>query len=107
MRFNDLKNSALALALKTYLNEKFRNYGEVLDCEVDTVNGRASLHVRLFGEKEAISAVLERYELERNAAGVFVVLHSLSSSREWLTRLLNLLFAGKRFPIPAAIGALL
>ncbi|TXH04897.1 MAG: hypothetical protein E6R07_05865 [Nevskiaceae bacterium] len=103
----ELKDSALSLAFKAFLNEKFKDYGEVLDCEFDTTANRLSLHALLRGESAPVSAAVERYKIKRDVAGAYIVLHELSSSREWLTRLLNALFAGKRYAVPAAVGALL
>ena len=103
----ELKDSAIAMALKAYLNDKFKEYGEVMDCELDTTTGRMRLHALLRGEAEPITAGVERYELKRDSEGTYVVLHKLSSSRAWLTTLLNMLFANKRYAIPSALGALL
>lgn len=102
-----LKDGALALAAKAYLNEKFKEYGEILDCDLDTASSRISLHALLRGEAASVSATVERYEIRRDIEGHYIVLHEFSSSREWLTRLLNALFADKRYALPAAIGALL
>lgn len=102
-----IKDGALALGFKTYLNEKFKEYGEVLDCEVDTGISRITLHALLRGESEPVTAAVARYEIKRDSEGSYIVLHELSSSREWLSRLLNSLFANKRYAMPAAIAALL
>ena len=102
-----LKDGALALGLKTYLNEKFRDYGEIIDCEVDTSACSISLHAMLRGEREPVTAKVARYEIKRDSEGAYIVLHELASSREWLSRLLNALFANKRYAVPGAVGALL
>jgi hypothetical protein len=103
----ELKDGALALALKAYLNDKFKEYGQVLDCEIDTATGRLRLHALLHGESSPVTASVEHYEIKRDSEGAYVVLHKLSSSRAWLTTLLNSLFADKRYAIPSAVGALL
>ena len=46
----DMKDNALALALKQYINEKFSDLGEVLDCSLDTYAGELELKLRLPGE---------------------------------------------------------
>lgn len=102
-----LKDSAMSLALRAYLNDKFSEYGEVLECEIDTVAARISIRAQLLGESAPVSASVERYEIMKDSQGAFIVLHKLTGSREWLTTLLNSLFAGKRYAIPSAIGALL
>jgi hypothetical protein len=107
MVFRGMKDSALALGLKSYLNDRFGDYGEIKDCEVDTEAGRLRLHARLLGERELVTAAIERYELEREGNEVYVVLKRFSSSREWLTRLLTRLLAGKRYRLPGPVAALL
>lgn len=102
-----LKDSAMSLALKAYLNEKFKEYGEVLDCDIDTTTGCISLHALLHGETSPVSASVDQYEVKRDHEGPYIVLHKFGSSRAWLTTLLNSLFGNKRYPIPSALSILL
>lgn len=102
-----MKDGALAMALKSYLNDRFSEYGEIVECQVDTAANRLSVQVQLRGERERVSACIERYDLTRQGEKRFITLHRFSSSREWLTRLLTALFGGKRYELPAAVAALL
>lgn len=102
-----MKDNALSIALKKYLNDRFADYGEVLDCDVDTKKNRLTLHAQLRGELQPLTASVERYELERDDASMHIVLLSFSSSREWVTRLLTRLFGGKRYRVPKTVAALL
>ena len=102
-----LKDSAMSLALKAYLNDRFKEYGEVLDCDIDTTTGRISLRALMRGESAPVSASVEQYEVKRDSEGPYIVLQQFSSSRAWLTTLLNALFCNKRYPIPSVLGALL
>ncbi|HEX4895730.1 MAG TPA: hypothetical protein VFV11_05305 [Solimonas sp.] len=104
---NSMKDGAIAIGLRSYLNERFGEFGEILDCELDSSSSRFTLHARLKGERDTVSATIERYELEREGERVYIVLKSFSSSRQWLTTLLQKLLAGKRYPLPAAVGKLL
>lgn len=97
----------MAIALKAFLNDKFEEYGEVLDCDIDTVTGRISLHALLHGESGPVTASVEQYEVKRDHEGPYIVLHKFNSSRAWLTTLLNALFSNKRYAIPSALGVLL
>lgn len=103
----DAKDSALASSLKKYLNEKFSDLGEVLECELDSKEGALELKLKLPGEPAPVKLALERYELEREGNTRYIVLHEFTSSREWVARLLSRLFSGKRYKIPAAVSALL
>lgn len=107
MILTSLKDGAMAIALKAFLNEKFKAYGEVLDCQIDTVTASMSLHALLHGESAPVTVTVDRYEVKRDSEGPYIVLHQLASSRAWLTTLLNSFFSGKRYAIPSALGALL
>jgi hypothetical protein len=102
-----VKDGALALSAKAYLNDRFRDYGEVLDCRIDTGDNRLSVTALLSGEHEPITVTLERYVVEPEGGDSFLVLHDISSSREWIGRLLTRLFSGKRYRIPTAVSKLL
>ncbi|MBI3171028.1 MAG: hypothetical protein HYZ32_00350 [Hydrocarboniphaga effusa] len=104
---NTIKDGALALALKAYLNERFAEYGKISSCELDTVAGCLKMEAMLKGERDPISATLEHFELVRDNGQPFMILHEFSSSRQWLALLLTKLFAGKRYPLPATFAALL
>ncbi len=102
-----VKNGALAVGLKAYVNEKFAEYGEVLECQVDTDKNRLTVLARMKGERDTVNVTLEQYELQREGDKAFIVLRRFTSSRAWLTLLLNKLFSGKRYPLPSAVGSLL
>ncbi|MBI2382975.1 MAG: hypothetical protein HYV18_02755 [Gammaproteobacteria bacterium] len=102
-----VKDAALSLALRAYLNDRFREYGEVTDCVLDTETGRLMLEALLRGEHDAVVATIERYELSQNGDMHYVEIKTISSSREWLGTLLTRLLGGKRYAIPMVIGKLL
>ncbi|MGQ0502680.1 MAG: hypothetical protein ACT4P0_08775 [Panacagrimonas sp.] len=102
-----LKDGALGIALKHYLNDTLSEFGEVLDCTVESENARISLRALLKGEREPISAAVEHYELSREGETFYATLRGFSSSRPWLTLLLDKLFMGKRYKLPSAVGNLL
>lgn len=107
MVFRRMKDAALGMALKAFVNDRFSDYGEVQDLKVDVDASRLQLHALLRGERHTVTVSVERYDLEREGEDVYVVLRTFSSSREWLTLLLTKLFAGKRYKIPGAAAALL
>lgn len=102
-----MKDGAVAMALKSYLNDKFGEYGQIQSCTLDSAAGRLVLEALLKGEREPIKATLEHFELVREQGRPFMVLHEFSSSRLWLALLLTKLFAGKKYPLPATFAALL
>ena len=102
-----IKDGALGLSLKAFLNDRFSDYGEATECKVDTRNCRVSLTAMMRGEREPVTAVIEHYELQEQNGERYIVLHELSSSRQWLTALLTRLFDGKRYKLTSAISRLL
>ena len=58
-----MKNNALALSLKKYINDKFSDIGEVLECTLDTQAGELELKLRLSGETASVTLNLDRYEI--------------------------------------------
>jgi len=102
-----VKDGALAMALKAYVNDRLSAYGEVTDCTVDTNTNRLTVKAMLKGERESVTATIERYELEKEGEDHYIVLKQFSSSRAWLTLLLTKLFSGKRYKLPAAVSTLL
>lgn len=104
---NSLKDGALAVGLKAYVNDKLKDYGEVLDCQIDTRKGKLSFRAKLRGDPGTVDAAIDRYDVEREGEDVYVAIRSFSTSREWITLLLTKLLIGKRFKIPSKVASLL
>lgn len=102
-----VKDSALGLAIKAYINDQLHEFGEVKSCSINTRHSRIEVVALLRGEKETVKAAVEKFELEFKGEHVYATLRSFSSSRPWLTLLLEKLFTGKRYKLPAAVGHLL
>lgn len=102
-----LKDGALAVGLKAYVNDKLKEYGEVLDCQIDTQHNKLNFRALLRGERVPVEASVDRYEIERENGEVYVIIRSFSTSREWITLLLTKLLIGKRFAIPSKVASLL
>ena len=102
-----VKDSALALLIKKFVNDRLPQYGQVVDCAIDTGNGRVRLRCLLKGENETIDAAIERYEIVREEDGSYIRLKEFSSSREWLTVLLQRYLVDKQYKLPSAISSLL
>jgi hypothetical protein len=102
-----VKDGAIGLSIKSFVNDRFAEFGEVTSCSVDTKAGKVMLEAQLRGERERVSAVIERYEIEREGEEAHIVLRNFSSSREWLTVALNRWLKDKRFKLPAAASKLL
>jgi len=97
------KDSALSLLIKSFVNDKFGQYGEVQDCSIDSKNNKLIAQVLLKGERERVTASIDRYEIEQEGEDSYIVLKRFSSSREWLALLLNRFLKDKRYKLPPAV----
>ncbi|HUS25481.1 MAG TPA: hypothetical protein VM369_11080 [Candidatus Binatia bacterium] len=103
MMARGVKEGAMSVAAKSWLNEKFADYGKVTDLVIDTEANCITVEAVLKGERDPITASVVRYDIEKNQEGSFVVLKRFDSSRQWLTMLLTKFFAGKRYPLPPMV----
>lgn len=106
-RFTTMKDSALTLALKTYIGDRFSAFGTLEDCQIDTRNSRILISAHLKGEHELIEVRVDRYQLERRGGDRVIILNRIHSNREWVGLLLTRLMADKPLKLPAALAALL
>ncbi len=104
---NAMKDGALGVAIRTWANDRYGEYGEIREVNVDTQAARIIAKVQMRGEREAISVSIERYELIQENGKVFLKIIRLTTTREWITRLLNRLLDGRRFELPASVGRIL
>lgn len=102
-----MKDGVLGMSLKALVNDKFGQYGDITDCTVDTKSNKVVVHALLKGERDRVTITIDRYELEREGEASYIVLKRFSSSREWLTMLLNKFLSDKRYKLPAAVTKLL
>lgn len=101
------KDGVIAMSLKALVNDKFGQYGDITDCTVDTKINKVVVQALLKGERERVTIHLEKYEIEREGEVSFIVLKRFSSSREWVTLLLNRFLMDKRYKLPSAVSKLL
>lgn len=102
-----VKDGAIAMSLKAYVNDKLSAYGEIVDVSIDTAVSRLTARALLKGERDPVTVTVERYEIETEGEDRYIRLKTFSSSRTWLTQLLNKLLSDKRYKIPNAVSRLL
>lgn len=103
----EMKDKALAVAIRTFVNERYGKYGHIEDIQIDTHRNRFTMQALLKGEIAPVTAVVEQYDFEKRDGEVFLVLKRISASREWLSNLLAELATGKQFKLPGALAAIL
>lgn len=102
-----VKDGALGVGLRAFFNEKFGEYGDVRDCVVDTGAGRITAQVVMRGERDPITITINRYEMVKDGGKAYFTVRQLTTSRAWITLLLNKVLDGRRFEVPSSVGKLL
>jgi len=102
-----VKDSAIGMSLRAYVNDRLSEYGEIIDVNIDTAANRVTARALLKGERDAVTITVERYEIESEGEARYIKLKSFTASRAWLTQILNKLLADKRYKIPGAVSKLL
>ena len=105
--FGRVKDGMIGIGLKKFVNEKFGEYGEIQDADVDTGSRKVNLKVLLKGEQFPVTASIDRYDIEREGEDVYIKLLAFSASRAWLSTILNKFLIGKRFKLPSAVAGML
>jgi len=97
-----LKETALGLALKGFINREIDPFGKVSQLAIDT--SRKTLHAELDlkGEPSPISIEVGAYELSETNGVVHIAFQNVTTSREWITAVLNKYVVGRTFPLPSA-----
>jgi hypothetical protein len=99
-----MKDGAIGVAIKAWANDRYGDYGEIRAVDVDTRAARIVAKVQMRGEREIIAVTIDRYELIEDNGKLFLKIIKLTTTREWITRLLNRLLDGRRFELPASVG---
>lgn len=102
-----MKDGALGVAIKTWANDRYGEYGEIREVNVDTRAARIVAKVLMRGERDVIAITIDRYELIEDGGKTFLKISKLTTTREWITMLLNRLLDGRRFELPASVGKIL
>ena len=85
----DLKNSTISFLAKKFINNRIKEYGEMVNLKIDSKNKRIELDILLKGEKESIIIYIDKYEIVNKNDNNYIKFNKISSSREWISVLLN------------------
>ena len=99
-----LKEKAIALSAKAWLNQQIGSFGSVRTLELDPGKRTAFIEVDLKGETEPVWVRVERYEAVQSGDKVQLKVLEASASREWITMALRQYAVGRTFDLPAKAG---
>jgi hypothetical protein len=100
--FTSLKETALGLALRAFINREIEPFGSVSQLALDTTRKTLRAELDLKGEPSPISINVAAYELSEKNGVVHIAFQNVTTSREWITAVLNKYVVGHTFPLPNA-----
>lgn len=106
-RMRNMKDQAIAAAIRAYATDKLSPFGNLLDVTVDTASQQVEATLALHGEHGPITIKVEHYRLEKIDGRTVLKLETITATREWMGTLLTRLYGAKPFKLPAPILALL
>ncbi len=95
-----VKDKALAVGLKYWINSELKRFGTVANFEIDSTKRTIRAELDLKGEQTSIILTVGCYTLQTRDGTTFIKIAGVKASREWITVLLNTLVEDKEFPIP-------
>ncbi len=98
----NIKDPLFSQGLKMILSRYMEKYGTIMECSINTTGKSIDLSVLLKGETYPVTVTINQYEIrEQNGKSYFVVTKA-SSSKPWLSVLLDVWITGKSIlEIPA------
>jgi hypothetical protein len=82
-------------------------YGQARELRIDTTNKTAEILVDLKGETQPLRVQIGSYEFSKKDGELFVTIHAIKTSREWLTALAQRYLIGQALKLPAEFGGVL
>ncbi|HYG35756.1 MAG TPA: hypothetical protein VEC99_13280 [Clostridia bacterium] len=94
------KDKAVEASAKAFINRKIENFGTVSQLQLDSKQKTAALEVILKGEASPILVKIASYELIERGSEVFIRIHRIEASREWMMAAANQYLVGREFKVP-------
>jgi hypothetical protein len=92
-----VENAAPSLLNKSVLQP----YGRIVDLKLNSRDKTLEVTLELKGEQQLMHIDIQEYELFKEQNRSFLIIKKGSTSREWLTALLEKFVIGKRLEVPA------
>jgi hypothetical protein len=94
------KDLAISIAIKKVVNLKIKQFGEVLKSDFDSTTKTIDIEVWLKGEKDILKVFVDKYSIKEENNKHYLIVNNITSSREWLTSVLEKYVTNKKFQIP-------
>ena len=98
-----VQKTALAMLNQSVL----KPYGTLTDLQLDTKRRTIDAELELKGEARPVRIQVAEYELIEESDSTYLILKSVTTSREWLTALTRDFLVGRPLKLPAAVRSYL
>lgn len=102
-----MKDWLLSKALKTFVHERIARYGELTSLSVDSRQKTIDIIVRPHGELSDVHLRVEKYSIVQREGKHLLTIDASTSSRPWITHLLEDYLHGRTFEVPPIAAAIL
>ncbi|MRI58620.1 MAG: hypothetical protein C6H99_03830 [Epsilonproteobacteria bacterium] len=99
-----LKDKTIAYTLKSFFNLQIKEYGQLLNLQIDSKSKRIKMELMLAGEKEPIEVEIGSYEIREREGKHYILIKNLKASREWIDMLARSYLDGYCIEIPAQLA---
>jgi hypothetical protein len=104
---NQGKDRAISAAIVQAFNHKLKEYGEVLEFNLNSKEKTITLEVMLDGEKEPLHVKVNSYEILNEGDKSYIVAKDIVTSRAWINTLASQHLNNQKFEIPAEYANIL
>ena len=98
--FSEVKDRSLCVAIQTAINHKIKDFGEILEFNLDSKNKTMTLEIMLDGEKDSLHVEINSYELMEEKGKHYLVVNDIVTSRIWINTISSQYLNKQKFEIP-------
>ena len=99
--FSDSKDRMIeAVALPMLNNAWLKPFGHATSLKLDSTNKSAEIILELKGEQTPLTIHVQQYEVLREPGGTFIIVKSVTTSREWMTAMAREYLIGRKLAVP-------
>ncbi len=98
-----IEKTAVAMLNQSVL----KPYGTLTRLKLDTTNHSLEAELELKGESQPVRIQVPEFELLEESGSAYLIIKSISTSREWLTTLARDFAVGRKFAIPESARSFL
>lgn len=101
--FTSLKERSLEAAARTFINRQIEKFGVLTRLSIDSKCRAIRAELDLRGEPSPIVINVGAYDLSESDGASYIAVRDVSTSKEWITALVNRYVVGQRLRIPQAV----